>query len=331
MKNHLRFSSTVVALAMLAALAGPVSAQQPPIEFKVGISDPVNTVLPVDGGGRRLLCGQGLKVEIVNMNGGSKGARELQAGRIDVMHVGLSSVIRLNRSGGDLRLIASLSNVIRFIVLLRTRREDRGRPQGRRGRRQHLRLRKRFHRDAGAAAPRAHAQRRDVKEYGGGSRAARRDEVRRDQGDRGQRAVHQLAREQGVNVLVDLAEQIPWVFSGIVVRHSDSRARARPAQALPQGDDRGQLSRAHRREARQGGAGQGAASSPIRRSSTSATTISSRSRRPTSSRRRKARRTSWPVPGRQPATWRTTSTSSLLDEIKKDGFFTGCSRSTSKR
>ncbi len=57
---------------------------------------------------------QGLKVEIVNMNGGSRGAAELQAGRLDVMHVGLSSVIRVNRAGGDIRTIGSLSNVIRF-------------------------------------------------------------------------------------------------------------------------------------------------------------------------------------------------------------------------
>ena len=48
------------------------------------------------------------------MNGGSRGAEELQAGRIDVMHVGLSSVVRVNQAGGDLRLIGSLSNVIRF-------------------------------------------------------------------------------------------------------------------------------------------------------------------------------------------------------------------------
>src|SRR5258707_11117304 len=56
----------------------------------------------------------GLKVDIVNMNGGSRGAAELQAGRLDVMHVGLSSVIRVNRAGGDIRTIGSLSNVIRF-------------------------------------------------------------------------------------------------------------------------------------------------------------------------------------------------------------------------
>src|SRR5262245_63978078 len=57
---------------------------------------------------------QGLKVDIINMSGGSRGAAELQAGRLDVMHVGLSSVIRINRAGGDIRTIGSLSNVIRF-------------------------------------------------------------------------------------------------------------------------------------------------------------------------------------------------------------------------
>jgi ABC-type nitrate/sulfonate/bicarbonate transport system substrate-binding protein len=38
--------------------------------------------------------------------------------------------------------------------------------------------------------------------------------------------ISSLAREEGVNVLVDLVpDQIPWLFSGIVVRHSDIAAR----------------------------------------------------------------------------------------------------------
>ena len=53
------------------------------------------------------------------MQGGSRGAQELQAGRIDAMHVGLSSVLRLNRAGGDLRTVASLSNEIRFTFFVR--------------------------------------------------------------------------------------------------------------------------------------------------------------------------------------------------------------------
>src|SRR5262249_45508125 len=83
--------------------------------FKVGISEPVNTVLALwMAQAAGLYAAQGLDVEIISMNGGSRGAQELQSGRIDAMHVGLSSVIRLNQDGGDLRTIASLSNVIRF-------------------------------------------------------------------------------------------------------------------------------------------------------------------------------------------------------------------------
>src|SRR2546427_6647301 len=83
--------------------------------FKIGISEAVNTVLPLwmaEAGG--FYRAQGLKVEILNMQGGSRGAQELQAGRIDAMHVGLSSVLRLNQAGGDLRTVASLSNEVRF-------------------------------------------------------------------------------------------------------------------------------------------------------------------------------------------------------------------------
>src|SRR5260221_6303885 len=101
-------------LALILVAWRPATAQQP-IEVKAGISDPVNTVLAWymarDAG---LYAAEGLKVDIVNMSGGSGGAAELQAGRLDIRHVGLSSVIRINRGGGDIRSIGSLSNVIRF-------------------------------------------------------------------------------------------------------------------------------------------------------------------------------------------------------------------------
>ena len=106
-----------LSLSALLASAWRASAQQtpPPILIKAGISDPVNTVLAwYMAHAAGLYAAQGLNVDILNMSGGSKGAAELQAGRIDVMHVGLSSVIRVNQSGGDLRVIGSLSNVIRF-------------------------------------------------------------------------------------------------------------------------------------------------------------------------------------------------------------------------
>ena len=108
-----RLLLSLVTVAMSWPAAAPASAE--PIVLKVGISEPVNTVLAIwmaDAAG--FYEANGIKVEIVNMNGGSRGATELAAGRIDAMHVGLSSVVRLNRSGGDLRIIASLANVIRF-------------------------------------------------------------------------------------------------------------------------------------------------------------------------------------------------------------------------
>ena len=104
----------VIGLLLWLTQAAPLSAAEL-TPLKVGISEPVNTVLAIwmaDAAG--FYAAQGLKVEIINMNGGSRGAAELAAGRIDVMHVGLSSVVRLNRSGSDLRIIASLANVIRF-------------------------------------------------------------------------------------------------------------------------------------------------------------------------------------------------------------------------
>src|SRR5438128_10985222 len=114
-KTHARGVHVCAAvLALVLVCWRPVAAQES-VEFKAGISDPVNTVLAWymarDAG---FYAAQGLKVDIINMSGGSRGAGELQAGRLDVMHVGLSSVIRVNRGGGDIRSIGSLSNVIRF-------------------------------------------------------------------------------------------------------------------------------------------------------------------------------------------------------------------------
>src|SRR5215472_19100241 len=99
--------------AALALIGHDASAE--PIAFRAGIADPVNTVLAwwtAQAAG--FYAQEALNVEIVNMSGGSRGAEALAAGGLDVMHVGLSSVVKLNRAGGDLRLIGSLSNVIRF-------------------------------------------------------------------------------------------------------------------------------------------------------------------------------------------------------------------------
>ena len=285
-----------------------MSAQ--PIELKVGISDPVNTVLAIwmaDAAG--FYAANGIKVEIINMNGGSRGAAELAAGRIDAMHVGLSSVVRLNRTGGDLRIIASLANVIRFTFCLGAERQDRGRPQGRRGRRQHVRLGERFHGHAGAEAPRPQPRRRHAQGIRRRPEASCRGEVGRDQGHGGQRAVHQPGARAG---LQHAGRSRSGEHSLAVHRHRGQARRhrgpPRRADALHPRDRRGQLSRADRREAGQGGAGQGKPASPIRKSSTSATTTSSCSRRRTSSRPTRLRKTSSPSSPMRVRRSRTTST-----------------------
>jgi ABC-type nitrate/sulfonate/bicarbonate transport system substrate-binding protein len=106
----------MLALSLALSLAGSHGSRaQERVMFRAGISDPVNTVLAWYVARQAGFYGSyGLEVDIVNMNGGSRGAAELQAGRLDAMHVGLSSVIRVNRAGGDIRSIGSLSNVIRF-------------------------------------------------------------------------------------------------------------------------------------------------------------------------------------------------------------------------
>jgi len=218
-------------LSALFAAPRAAGAQQPPlpqpIVLKAGISDPVNTVLAwYMARAAGLYAAHGLNVDIINMSGGSKGAAELQAGRIDVMHVGLSSVVRVNQSGGDLRTIGSLSNVIRFTFFsapgVKTAAELKGGVVGV----------STFGSESDStvtlALQRLGLTRNDVviKEYGGSARrlaAVKSGEIKAT-------ALNEpgasLARDEGVNVLVDLVpDQIPWLFSGIVVRREDIAAR----------------------------------------------------------------------------------------------------------
>src|SRR5262249_51599935 len=199
----------------------PVAARS--LAFKAGISDPVNTVLAWymarDAG---FYSAQGLAVDIVNMNGGSRGAAELQAGRLDVMHVGLSSVIRVNRAGGDIRTVGSLSNVIRFTFFsapgVKTAADLKGGVIGV----------STFGSESDStvtlALQRLGLTRSDasLKQYGGGTRrldAVKSGEIKATPLNE---PIASLARAQGVNVLIDLVpEQIPWVFSSIVVRRGD--------------------------------------------------------------------------------------------------------------
>jgi|SoiMethySBSTD1v2_1073268.scaffolds.fasta_scaffold34918_4 NitT/TauT family transport system substrate-binding protein len=215
----------VLALCMLPTL--PASAQQPLTPLKVGVSDAVNTALPLwmaEAGG--FFAANGLNVEIINTGGGSRGAQELQAGRLDIMRVGLSSVVQANRAGGDLRLIASMSNVIRFTFFsgaeVKTAADLKGGVVGVSS------FGSESDSTARLAVDRLGLMPTDVtlKEYGGAMQRLAALKTGEIKATAINEPVASLAREQGVNVLVDLvAEQIPWLFSGVVIRRSDLRER----------------------------------------------------------------------------------------------------------
>jgi NitT/TauT family transport system substrate-binding protein len=100
---------------LMAAMVHSHALAQAPAEVRVGTSGTANTVLALwmaEAAG--LYAAQNLTVTISNMGGGSRGAAEVRAGKLDVMHVGLSSVVQLNQKGADLRTVASLANMIRF-------------------------------------------------------------------------------------------------------------------------------------------------------------------------------------------------------------------------
>jgi ABC-type nitrate/sulfonate/bicarbonate transport system substrate-binding protein len=135
------------------------------------------------------------------------------------MHVGLSSVVRLNRAGSDLRIIASLANVIRFTFFSTPGITN---AAGLKGGTVGVST---FGSESDAtvtlALQRLGLTRDDVtlKEYGSSSRriaAVKSGEITAS-------AVNEpgasIAREQGLHVLVDLVpERIPWLFTGLVVR-----------------------------------------------------------------------------------------------------------------
>jgi ABC-type nitrate/sulfonate/bicarbonate transport system substrate-binding protein len=108
--------AVVIVLSLYAVSLGGFAANAAElIPFRVGEAAPANTFLAIwMAQAAGLYEAQGLRLEIVNMAGGSESGPELKAGRVHLIHIGMSSVVRANTAGGgDLRCIGSLSNVIR--------------------------------------------------------------------------------------------------------------------------------------------------------------------------------------------------------------------------
>jgi ABC-type nitrate/sulfonate/bicarbonate transport system substrate-binding protein len=114
-KSWKRVRATGVATALLVSvLSAPRAEAAEPIVFKVGQAAPANTFLAIwmarEAG---FYDAQGLKLEIIPMVGGRESGPDLSSGRIQLMHIGMSSVVRANLAGGNLLCIGSLSNVVR--------------------------------------------------------------------------------------------------------------------------------------------------------------------------------------------------------------------------
>ena len=104
-------------LAALLFLATAAARAEDLIPFRMGISAPSFTILPVhfaDVGG--FYVKNGLKVEIVNSEGGTRGLQVLLSGELQAMHVGLAPAVQANLKGADLRLIAATVNLMPFTV-----------------------------------------------------------------------------------------------------------------------------------------------------------------------------------------------------------------------
>jgi NitT/TauT family transport system substrate-binding protein len=234
-QNHICHAPAL--LALLALLAVPsIAAAQParpststavPVELKAGIADPSSAVLALYmARSAGLDSAQGLNVDIIDMNGGSRGAEELQAGRIDVMQVGLSSVLKVNQSGGNLRLIAVLSNAMRFTFFVARGVAGAADLKG-----ATIGISTAGSESDSAltlALQKLGLARTDVviKEYGSSAHrlaALKSGQIKAAPLDE---PAASAARQAGLNALVDLVPmQIPWLFAGIAVRHDDIGVR----------------------------------------------------------------------------------------------------------
>jgi len=208
------------ALAILALMLAvtPASAQAPG-EMKVGLAALVNTALPLhlaEAGG--FYAKHGLKVTIVDAGGGTRGGRALATGDLQVMHVGLSGVADINGKGGNLRVIASLSNVMRFVFFsdpkVRSAADLKGKAIGVSS----------FGAESDSAASLALRQlglsRNDVTFREAGGSPQRLAAIK--SGAIAAAAMNEpaatQAQEQGLYPLVDLfAARTPWLFTGLTV------------------------------------------------------------------------------------------------------------------
>ncbi len=211
-----------LAIAMAIACFGSAASAQAPVEIRLGTSGTANTVLAIWMADDAGLYGKhNLKVTLANMGGGSRGAAAVRAGTLDMMHVGLSSVVQLNQEGADLRTIASLANIIRFGFFAARSVTNAADLKG--GAVAVSAFGSESDAVATIALERLKLTRKDVelKEFGDSLKrldALRAGEIKATMLNE---PFASAARSNGFRPLVDLAiERIPWLFSTLVVSRS---------------------------------------------------------------------------------------------------------------
>ena len=210
-----RFAA-LVGLATL--MQAPAVAAQDLTPFRVGIAAQTVNMLPMwmaESAG--LFRAHRLKVEIVNTDGGSRGLAAIDAGQLQAMNVGLSAVIDANQKGGDLRLIASSANTFSFGFFgaadVKAATDLKGARVGVSS----------FGSESATAVSLALKQlglgRQDVTVVESGATLKRLEALR--SGQIKATALNEpaniLAQQHGLPKLVDLAEDVPWIFNGVVV------------------------------------------------------------------------------------------------------------------
>lgn len=229
MKSFQPAAKNSVSILLIAAIAlfVPVLSATPATgadltEFQVGISAQVVTVFPLwmaESGG--FYKKEGLKVEVVNMEGGTRGLQVLASGKIQAMHVGLGPVVEANRQGADLRLTSSTSNTIPFTIFslpaVKTAADLKGGKVGI----------STFGSESDIAVSLALKQlgltRKDVTiiQMGGTSQRLAALLAGQVQAVPLLEPASATARQHGLSPLVDLAAaNVPWVFDGIVVKRN---------------------------------------------------------------------------------------------------------------
>jgi NitT/TauT family transport system substrate-binding protein len=215
------FTDLIIGLIFVCSSIS-LAAGGEPTEFSVGISGNGVTIFSLwmaQAGG--FYKKEGLNVEVIDMEGSTRGIQVLLSGKIHLMHAGLGPVLQANRQGADLRIVAATSNSIPFTFFAASEVKTGADLKG------------------GIVAIGTFGSEGDIavtlalKQLG----LSRRDVIIVQVGEFSKRftalisgqvkatplvePASTIARDRGFNPLVDLAAaKIPWVFTGITVNRS---------------------------------------------------------------------------------------------------------------